>query len=157
MNEKEIYASWPFKVRYLRPECWALIKDYILRHEITSVLEFGSGVSTILLNSLGVDVVSYETDSLYLRRVKSYNLANVEFNLWDNQGAYITKTFGLSLVDGIVPRDKQFLYAMAHSRYIAIDDFSDEESSREIYPLVEGLTRLDNAAIKMAIFRKLKQ
>jgi hypothetical protein len=156
MTDTEIYAAWPYKIRFLRRECWELIKSYILTHEITSVLEFGSGVSTILLNNLGVDVVSYETDPIYLRKVKSYNLANVEFRLWDNEKADINQVFGLSLVDGAMPRVNQLSYAIRHSRYIAIDDFSDANSSEALYPMVEGLSRLDDGKIKLAIFRKLK-
>lgn len=156
MTDIEIYKSWPFRTRFLRPECWALIKDYIVKHEITSVLEFGSGISTILFNNLGVDVVSYETDPVYLRRIKSYNLANVEFRLWDNITASINGVFGLSLVDGAMPRMNQLSYAIKHSRYIAIDDFSDKESSEGLYPMVKDLTRLDDESIKMAIFRRLK-
>jgi hypothetical protein len=96
MTDAEIYAAWPYRIRFLRQECWDLVKSYILAHEITSVLEFGSGISTILLNNLGVDVVSYETDPVYLRTIKGYNLANVEFRLWDNKVASIDQSFGLS-------------------------------------------------------------
>lgn len=156
MTDAEIYAAWPYKIRFLRRECWDLVNSYILSKEITSVLEFGSGISTILLNNLGVDVVSYETDPVYLRTIKGYNLANVEFRLWDNKVASIDQSFGLSLVDGAMPRMNQLYYAMKHSRYIAIDDFSDKNSSEALYPLVEGLTRLDDKKIKLAIFRKLK-
>ena len=156
MTDAEIYAAWPYRIRYLRSECWDLIKSYILSKNITSVLEFGSGLSTILFNSLGVDVVSYETDPVYLRKVKSYNLANVEFRLWDNKNTTINQVFGLSLVDGAMPRTEQLRYAIKYSRYIAIDDFSDKNSSESLYPMVEGLKRLDDKKIKLAIFRKIK-
>ena len=156
MTDAEIYAAWPYRIRFLRQECWDLVKSYIIAHEITSVLEFGSGISSILLNNLGVDVVFYETDPVYLRKIKSYNLANVEFRLWNNYTANINQVFGLSLVDGAMPRMNQLYYAMKHSRYIAIDDFSDKNSSEALYPMVKGLTRLDDKKIKLAIFRKLK-
>lgn len=155
MTDEEIYKNWPFRIRFLRPECWALIKSYIIKHEIISVLEFGSGISTILLNNLGVDVVSYETDPIYLRLIKSYNLVNVEFRLWNNKIASIDQVFGISLVDGAMPRENQLSYAIKHSRYIAIDDFSDKNSSEALYPMIKGLTRLDDKSIKMAIFRRL--
>ena len=156
MTDAEIYKNWPYRTRFLRSECWELMKSYIINHKITSVLEFGAGISSILLNNLGVDVVSYETDPIYLRTIKSYNLANVEFRLWDNKTAQINQVFGLSLVDGAMPRENQLSLAIKHSRYIAIDDFSDENSSKFLYPMVTGLTRLDDATIKMAIFRRLR-
>jgi hypothetical protein len=156
MTNKEIYNLWPFRIRFLQPVCWELLEGLIVEKKITSVLEFGSGVSTLLFNNLGVDVVSYETDPVYLRKVKSFNLANVEFRLWDNKTTSITQTFGLSLVDGAMPRTSQLRYAMDHSRYIAIDDYSDENSSKALYPMTKNLTRLDDGKIKLAIFRRLK-
>ena len=155
MTDEEIYKSWPYKIRFLRYECWKLIKKYLIEKEITSVIEFGSGISTILFNSFGIDLVSYETDPIYLREIKSYNLANVEFRLWDNSITNVGKTFGLSLVDGAMPRTNQLKYAIAHSRYIAIDDFNDENSSELLYPMVKDLKRLDDEKIKLAIFRKI--
>ena len=154
--EDKVYADWPFHMRYLRRECWDVIKDYIIKHEITAALEFGSGLSTILFNNLGVDLVSYETDPVYLRTIKSYNLANVEFRLWDNVTANIKGHYGISLVDGALPRTKQLYYAQKHSRYIAIDDFNDDNSNMGLEPMLKGYTRLDDESIKLAIFRNIK-
>lgn len=151
--EDKLYKTWPFHIRYLRRECWEVIKEYIVKHEITSVLEFGSGISTILLNNMGLDVVSYETDQVYLRFIKSYNLANVEFRLWDNVTADIKGHYGISLVDGILPRTRQLYYAQKHTRYICIDDFNDENAVG-LPPMLKGYTRLDDEAIKLAVFRK---
>ncbi len=155
MREEQIYINWPFRVRYLKQSCWEQLKALIIDHEITSVLEFGSGISTILFNNLGLDVISYETDPVYLRKVKSFNLANVDFRLWDNITAKIKGTFGLSLIDGILPRTNQLSYAQKHSRYIAVDDFDDEETSKPLISMLKNYTRLDDKSTRLAIFRML--
>ena len=154
-TDEEIYKEWPFPTRYLRKERWDIIKGYIHKHGITSVLEFGSGISTLLFNNLGLDIVSYETDSIYLRTIKSYNLANVDFRLWDNTTAYIKGYFGMSLVDGILSRTNQLIYAQKHSRYIVIDDFNDKDSVAGMLPILKNCNRLDDQSENLAIFRKV--
>lgn len=154
---EDIYEEWPYNIRYLNKICWDKIEEYIKKYKITSALEFGSGLSTILFNNMGLDVVSYETDPVYLRIIKSYNLANVEFRLWDNFTTDIEGHFGISLVDGILPRTNQLYYAQKHSRYIAIDDFNDDNSNMGLAPMLKGYTRLDDQSIRLAIFRKIKQ
>ena len=154
MTDNEIYSNWPLKIRYLRKECWKRIKACILRHDITSVLEFGSGLSTVLFNNLGVDTISYETNPVYLRAIKSFNLSNVEFRLWDNITANIEGYFGLSLVDGILPRVNQLHYAQLHARYIAIDDYTDPKSNEGLPQMLSDYACLDKGEIKLSIFRR---
>jgi len=105
---------------------------------------------------MGLDVVSYETDPVYLRLIKRYNLANVEFRLWDNVTANVEGHFGISLVDGILPRVNQLYYVQKHSRYIVIDDFNDGNSSVGLVPMLKGYTRLDDKSTRLAIFRMIK-
>jgi hypothetical protein len=155
MTVEDIYTQWPFKVRFLRRELWDQLKKQIVLHQITSVLEFGSGISTILFNNFGLDAVSYDTNPVYQLIVKRFNLANVEFRIWNNVSADIEGYFGLALVDGILPRANQFSYALKHARYVAIDDFTDEESSQELIPLTEGCLRIDSGNTRLAIFRRV--
>jgi hypothetical protein len=154
MTDEEIYLKWPFRTRYLRPEGWKQIKEQILLHQITSAIEFGSGVSTLLFNNLGIDLVSYETDPTYLRFIKSFNLANVKFVLWNNQETTIEETYGISLVDGILPRTNQLHYAQLHSRYIAIDDFNDPNSNQGLSELLTNYKVIGPSDTKLVIFRK---
>jgi hypothetical protein len=153
-SEKEIYKNWPFRTRYLQKECWNIIKKCILKHQITTSIEFGSGISTILFNNLGIDLISYENDPIYLRIIKSFNLANVEFRLWDNITANIEGSFGLALVDGAMPRINQLYYAQKHSRYVAIDDYTDEETSLNLYPMLKEYTKVYGKGTKLSIFRR---
>jgi hypothetical protein len=154
MVDSEIYKNWPYRTRYLRPECWAVLSRLIKVHQITSVLEFGSGISTLLFNNRGIDVVSYETSPTYLKVIKSYNLANVEFRLWDNQITNIEGEFGLSLVDGALPRTRQLFYALKHSRYIAVDDFTDPLSNVGLQPLISNCQLIAGYNTKLKVFRR---
>jgi len=153
-TDEEIYKEWPFQIRFLDMDSWNIIKQYIQKHKITSALEFGSGLSTILLNNAGLDVTSYETDPTYLEIVKEFNLDNVKFHLWNNVDADIKGHFGLSLVDGILPRMNQLYYAQKHSRYIAIDDFNNDHQSEGLLPMLKDCNRLDDQSARIAIFRK---
>jgi hypothetical protein len=155
-NERIIMSSWLFRTRYLQPVLWRQLKHLIFTHKITSVLEFGSGLSTLLFDSLNLKVLSYETDPEYLSKFYKKCSSNVTFVIWNNEKADIWETFGLSLVDGILPRTNQLIYAMAHSRYIAIDDFLDEETSTPLLPLLEGWTRIDSQQSKLAVFRRFR-
>lgn len=154
MVDSDIYSAWPYRTRYLRPECWAVISRMLKAHQITSVLEFGSGISTVLFNHRGVDVVSYETSASYLKMVKSFNLANVEFRLWDNKDTDIEGQFGLALVDGSLPRTNQLRLALAHARYVAIDDYTDPLSSVGLPPLVSNCQLIAGYNTKLKVFRR---
>jgi|GEM_PF-4083946 len=156
MVDAEIYKNWPYRTRYLRPECWAVISRLLKVHQITSVLEFGSGISTLLFNNRGIDVVSYETDPSYLKVIKSYNLANVEFRLWDNTVIEMEggRYFGLALVDGTLPRTFQLHWAKMFARYIVIDDYTDPESNVGLLPLVSNCQLIAGYNTKLKVFRR---
>ena len=49
---------------------WAFIKKIIEDNDIRKVLEFGSGLSTLLFNNLGLSVLSYETDVEFIKKVQ---------------------------------------------------------------------------------------
>lgn len=154
MVDSDIYKDWPYRTRYLRIECWRVISRLLKEHRITSALEFGSGISSVLFNNRGINVVSYETDPSYLKVVKSFNLANVEFRLWDNKTADITGYYGLSLVDGSLPRTRQLHYAIKHSRYIAIDDFTDPLSNMGLKEMLDGFELIAGRGTKLRVFRR---
>lgn len=155
MTDAEVYKNWPYRTRYLRPECWKVLKRIIYAHDITSVIEFGSGLSTILFNNMGVDVYSYETNPTYMRTIKGYNLANVKFFLWDNKNLLIDRSFGLALVDGALPRTNQLQHAKTYARYIAIDDFTDPESNQGLKEMLNGYTMIAGKHTKLAVFRRI--
>ena len=146
MNDREIYKFWLSKTkdpRYLHPDRWVQLKPLISKHKITSVLEFGSGISTLLFAYNGLSVVSYETNESYMEFVRDLCPIGVDFRLWDNKEATITNHFDLSLVDGILPRNIQLTLSIEHSTFIAIDDYE-----------LSSYHRIDDKLSKMAIFIK---
>jgi len=150
MTDKEIYDLWLSKfkdLRYLRPRRWKHLKDFIQKNSIKSVIEFGSGVSTLLLDSLNLDILSLETNKFYMGKVHSLCSSRVRFKLWNNMSLDIQESFDLSLVDGILPRLDQIEYAMKHSRFIVIDDYIAKSNK-----LLTGYKRVDLSSAPLGIF-----
>jgi hypothetical protein len=157
MTEKEIYKLWLVKVpglRYLRLDRWEEIKKVIFDQNVSSVLEFGSGVSTLLFDNLGLKVLSYETDPKYLRSVEPLCSPGVTFKLWNNCLAVITDYYDLALIDGILPRTTQFEESLKHANIIVIDDF-DEELKNLFLPKLASYKRIDSQSTVLAIFKAI--
>lgn len=89
----------PFNAGSVTIRDWEFIKDTIKENNIKTVLEFGAGLSTLLLQELGVKVISYETMAGWIEKVKKINpLCDVR--LWDGQKIELTDKFDLAFVDG---------------------------------------------------------
>jgi len=89
---------------------WEFISTLLLKEKVKKVLEFGSGLSTLLMKGLGIDVVSFETRQKDIDRLKAIN-PTVEIRLWDGtfekapistsfSPGTIPEKFDLALVDG---------------------------------------------------------
>lgn len=154
MTDAEIYNLWHSKTpdhRYLRPRRWSCLKGFIIKNNIKSVIEFGSGVSTLLFNSLDLNILSIETNKSYIEFVSKLCTSKIRFKLWDNKSLNIQESFDLSLVDGILPRTQQLKYAIKHSRFIVIDDYI-ANTEKEIDLLLSNFTRIDLFAAPLGIF-----
>ena len=154
MTDEEIYKKWKSltpDLRYLRPKRWEQIKEVIQSNNLNSIIEFGSGISTILFDNLGLHIVSYETSGKFISFVKPLCSPKVKFIKWNNRGLYITKRYDLALIDGILPRIPQLEAISGHSRFYAIDDF-DRCIARESLPFIKPLKRVDNQSTILAIF-----
>lgn len=156
LTDKEIYKLWfanTKDLRYLRPKRWDQLKELIQSQRITSVLEFGSGVSTLLFENLGMKVVSYETDHNFIDFVSKLSTDSTKFIFWDNNNAWPKGKFDLSFVDGILPRTDQLRIALKHAPFIAIDDFQGR-NRREFLPLLTNSKRIDDQSTTLAIFKQ---
>lgn len=157
MTDEEIYKLWKSRTpdpRYLRPKRWEQIKEVIVKYEVTSVLEFGSGISTLLFNNLGLKVYSLETDFKHIKFVKSFHpLDNVTFMVWDNKLAPVKNPCDLALVDGDLPRTCQFETAVRYTKIIAVDDFEMDLKS-SLLPRLANFERIDCQLTSLAIFRR---
>lgn len=158
MEYQKIYREWlskthePQHPRHLREPRWLELIKVINNYQVKSVLEFGSGISTILFSKMGLKVLSMETDDAYMRYVASYNLPNVTFQLHNNKEINIEDHFDLALVDGILPREPQLKVALEHAKIVAIDDFGPKYRL-PLLPLVANYKRLTPRANLMAIFK----
>ena len=116
--DKEIYKKWRSLTtdhRYLRPLRWKEIKKVILENDLKSVLEFGSGVSTMLFSSLNMKVYSFDTNLEYAKFVRSL-CPNVSITLWDNVHLSLNGHFDIALIDGALPRNTCLLYTSPSPR-----------------------------------------
>lgn len=106
----------------IKEEDWVLIRSLVQKHGIKSVLEFGSGLSTILFDKLGLDVTSYETDLEFMEKVKRVCSGKVKFVLWDNKTTDVQGRFDCAIVDGIKPRFLQAEIAREVSDIVVVHD-----------------------------------
>jgi ADP-heptose:LPS heptosyltransferase len=85
---------------------WLFIKDFIKKNNIETVLEFGSGLSTLLISDLVEKIVTVDDQKESINHIKSQMGDNVEIIKWD--GTYenflkeklINDGFDLVFVDG---------------------------------------------------------
>lgn len=80
-------------------EDWKFLKEIMDKYSVKSVLEFGAGLSTIILNELGIKVVTYENDQDWIDATKKLN-NRADIRKWDGQTIDCTDRFDLIFVDG---------------------------------------------------------
>jgi hypothetical protein len=157
MIEQEIYDLWkltfPDDLRYLRPDRWRQLR-LLISNRLRRVLEFGAGISTILFDSLNLQVTSYETNKSYLEVIKSLCHGDTKIHHWNNLNPLPKPlgTYGLAFVDGAEPRDTQLAYSIKHSIYVAIDDYRGLDKER-FEPFMSPYKRLDDESTPLAIFK----
>lgn len=109
--------------RAIRLSDWLFMRMLLERLSAQSYLEFGSGLSTLLVARFGVPrVLSLETDRAYLDHITPLMPASVELRQWNNREASIDEHFDLALVDGDLPRIEQARLACEHATYVLIHD-----------------------------------
>jgi len=75
-----VWGGWS-----IEKEDWEFIEQLIDDEKIESVLEFGCGLSSLLMSEL-CQVNSYETDLPYLKKIEAKNKSdNLKLNLWDGE------------------------------------------------------------------------
>jgi len=154
MTAEEIYSLWLSKfkdLRYFRLIRWRYLRNFIQKNNIKSVIEFGSGVSTLLFDNLNLDILSLETNEFYMSRVQSLCSSEVRFKLWDNKTLDIQESFDLSLVDGILPRDYQLECAVKLSKFISVDDYILNADER-MDSLLLNYERVDIKVASLGLF-----
>lgn len=136
----------------IRKNKWDILYKTISNYNVQTVLEFGSGLSTVLMNKLHLDIDSYEDKLDYMYQVKILCNDGVNFHLWDNKVLNINKHYDFALVDGEVPRKLQGELAFANADIVAIDD-SRRGSSRGI-TIPDNFEQIYNGEVNIEIFRR---
>lgn len=86
-------------------EDWDFIQQVIKDNNIKTVLEFGTGLSTLLMADLGVKVITYETMEGWIEKIHGLN-PKVDIRLWKGESLNdVTKDgdptkFDMAFVDG---------------------------------------------------------
>jgi len=83
-------------------EDWQFIQQVIDDYSVKSVLEFGAGLSTIILNELKLKVVTFENNKEWMESTKKLNHKS-DIRLWDGKELdlkEIDTKFDLAFVDG---------------------------------------------------------
>jgi len=90
-----VWTGWS-----LAPTDWVLLRDVLLANKVQKVVEFGAGLSTELMDRLGVTVCSYETDPIHIARVKR-RVKQAELKLWNGKHTVpIDEDYKVALIDG---------------------------------------------------------
>lgn len=83
----------------LDPTDWVVLRDFLKSRNIKRVVEFGAGVSTQLMDRLGMEVDSYETDEIHLEKVKRL-VSKANIILWNGISPLVLGMYDLALIDG---------------------------------------------------------
>ena len=90
----------PFGGGSLTREDWEFMQNVIRENNVKSVLEFGSGISTLLLSDLGVKVTSFETMDGWIKKLKTIK-PDLDIRLWDGKTLQnIEPKYDMAFVDG---------------------------------------------------------
>jgi len=112
-----VWGGWS-----IEKEDWEFIKDVIEKDNIKNVLEFGSGLSSLLMSEL-IKVDSFETDIQHARKIVNKiknlkSLKNLRIDVWDGEHFDCNKKYDLVFVDG--PPGGAFMLAGGEGRQYSI-------------------------------------
>lgn len=123
--------------RSIRNDDWDLIEGVIKENDVKTVLEFGSGISTLMFERAGLAVDSLETNEDFMNKIASRSHGTVNFKLWDNDdgkvlslcsdGVGTYKHYDFALVDGDNPRAYQLFNARRYADIIAVHDWRQQK------------------------------
>jgi len=95
------YKLFPFDNTAITRPDWEFIEATIDEFKIKTVLEFGAGLSTLLMNEKGLKTFTYEIDDKVIEAVKLYlkNPELAEFSTWDRKEIGEHEKFDMAFVD----------------------------------------------------------
>ena len=110
---------------------WDFLRTVIEKYKINTVLEFGSGLSTVLLASCGKKVVSYETKENWFKKLRLKGIDKLaDLRFWNGTiMQYELGKFDLAVVDGPPggqSRSFSTKIASEHSNIVLVHDAGRE-------------------------------
>ena len=78
---------------------WRLLWQTICERNVRSLVEFGPGLSTEILNRCGIQITSYETYPSILNKLNE-KMLDVQFNLWDGKQVVGLDGQDMAFIDG---------------------------------------------------------
>lgn len=114
-----------------------LLRNFVNKYEIETVLEFGSGKSTIMFELAGCRIISKETEQGLAQILNMITAPHASVEYW--QGELVEGDFDLVFIDGPaggVNRDKSYEAASkVNAKYIACHDMNRrwEQRWKKIY------------------------
>ena len=105
---------------------WRLLWKFINEKKVRSLVEFGPGLSTEILNRCGIKITSIETHPAIIKRLKD-KMPDVHFNLWDGkQTVELNGQYDMAFIDGpFGGANREFSYksvAESNIRFVACHD-----------------------------------
>lgn len=147
----------------ITPTDWVVLRDVLRRFSIKRAVEFGAGVSTQLMDRMGIQVLSFETDPIHIEKIKRL-VRYAKFILWN--GVYppvIDENYQLAFIDGPFGGEKReaAYKAVANSSipFVACHDYKRREDSTWITMYFGGwneIARADESIPGLIIFERPK-
>jgi len=83
------------------PTDWIVLRDFLIHEDIKNVLEIGPGLSTELMDDFGIEVLSYETEPIYVERMRRRVSKRVDVRQWSGLWLpEIDQKYRLAFLDG---------------------------------------------------------
>jgi len=120
----------PFGGSSITDKDYEFIKSVIEKHKVKNVLEFGAGLSTLLISDL-VKTVTYETDEKWIKETKSKK--DCDIRLWDGKSVDVSDKYDLAFVDGPcggASREFSTKIASEHADIVIIHDAGRENERK---------------------------
>lgn len=160
-KSKPVFVPIEWSGWTLAPTDWIVLRDIIKGYGIVSVIEFGAGTSTQLMDREGLRVLSYETSPEHIEKVKRL-VSKAEIVLWD--GIYppiIDDNYQLALIDGPCGGESRepAYKAVANSKikYVACHDYKREEDKVWIdkyFSTWSKIAKADQSTQGLLIFKR---
>jgi len=103
---------------------WDILRDFIKKHNIKSIIEYGYGVSTTLFYETVRNVTTYESHKGYFKQGK---INGFKIILWNADGYLPEQHADFVFIDGPaggINREWSFKNAARQGRFIAVHDAS---------------------------------